>query len=589
MIMKKKQNRRFGRIQGLSAPRVGRLILAFWCAFSFTRLPAQNPETYGVWARGKGADQIDFPFKGIEFDQPWSEVEPREGEFDWSELDAKIEEAEQLGLYVFLSVNVGPDAPRWLYEKGLDQVMTEGHRHAGPYPEYLKPVYKQHFHRLIGEFGRHVRSLPKSQVERISFVQVKNGATGDESPHKGNLLQAQYAISDRDWDAFRLAGFKAYHAAFQTGPGPVIPLMFTSVLGDKHNPAFVEWIAANVKAGWGTKMGGTGQGYQINDEATRAAPVLPHAVDPAPDTWSLFTRCEMDQGWKEGIFAKNISQAFYWTSLSALHSGLSMWNVTQSALDWHQENDFWVDAFFFNKYAGQIHSETATGAFSALREGLDAADTVKFPEAEFGKASIKNADRYRAICASRAAYGARMDDVSGVLAGMMNQRRGQEGLNDSGWNIFRGNYERFLHQIDADQTSVGWWRVGGPITPESPIYARFARGFEHRSGKNRMAFDLTDSFFAGAPLAGAYPVKVRIIYYDQGSGQWSLNYDAVENRDQVAATITKTNSGEWKEAVVTLRDAHFGNRGPNGSDLSLVNADDKDDLFHLIEVERIQP
>ncbi|NDV60998.1 hypothetical protein G0Q06_00890 [Puniceicoccales bacterium CK1056] len=562
------------------------LLIAILLAAFFTGLQAQDRDDYGIWARGNRYEQIKFPFKGIEASPAWSDIEPNEGEFNWSEVDEKLEEAEKLGLYVLLSINVGPDAPNWLYEKDVEKVMTEGHRHSGPYPEYTKPVHIQHYYRLIEEFGRHVRSLPAGQVKRISSVQVKTGATGDESPHKGDLLDDKFEISNKAWTDFRLAAFKKFQHAFQEGAGPVIPLMFTSVVGEKFDPSLIDWISDNVKGGWGTKMGGTGQGYQINDEVNRTAAILPHTIDPAPDTWELFTRCEMDQGWKEGIYKKNIKQAFYWTSLSALHSGLSMWNMAQSALDWHQENNFWVDALFFNEYAGQTHSTEATGAFCALREGLDSSDTEKFPEAEFGNASIKNADRYLAICVSRSAYGAKMDDVSGVLAGMMKQRRGQEGLNDAGWGIFRGNYERFLHQIDADKTSVGWWRVGGAITPDSPIYGRFARGFEHASGKDRMGFDIKDTFFSGQPLAGAYPIKVRIVYYDKGHGQWALNYDATDNSDKRAATITNTDSREWKEIVLLLKDAQFGNRGPNGADLSLINTDDEDDIFHIVEIGR---
>ncbi len=140
----------------------------------------------------------------------------------------------------------------------------------------------------------------------------------------------------------------------------------------------------------------------------------------------------------------------------------------------------------FNKYAPQTDSRAATGAFCALREGLDASDTRKFPESPFGAALRKNRDRYIAICKAYAARGARMDDPGGVLAGQMNQRWAQEGFNDAGWRIFPGNYERFLRQIDPDKTSAGWWRVGGAITPSTPAYSRFARGFDHARGKEVM-------------------------------------------------------------------------------------------------------
>jgi hypothetical protein len=281
-----------------------------------------------------------------------------------------------------------------------------------------------------------------------------------------------------------------------------------------------------------------------------------------------------------------VRMSFYWTTLCALHGGLNIWELTGSAREWCRDHDYWDFAHFFNKYAGQTRSPAASGAFCALREGLDAADTEKFPQSTFGEARRDNAQRYLAICAAHAARGARMDSVAGVLGTQTNQRNTQDGLNDCGWQIYRGNYERFLRQIDADATSVGWWRVGGPVTESTPVYARFARGFDHAHGQDAMYFDLSDAFFSGQPLAGAYPITIRVVYYDRGTGRWALKYDAVGDRQKMACEVTKTNSGEWREQVVTLGDANFGNRCPRGADLMLVNTDAEDDLFHMIEVTR---
>jgi hypothetical protein len=179
-----------------------------------------------------------------------------------------------------------------------------------------------------------------------------------------------------------------------------------------------------------------------------------------------------------------------------------------------------------------------------------------------------------------------MDDPDAVLRGQIYQRSHQSSFNDSGWNIFRGNYERFLHQVNPNRTSVGWWRVGGEITQSTPVYARFARGFDNAGGKNTMYFDIDDKFFANTPLNGAYPVTVRVVYYDKGTGKWALKYDAVGNSRKTAYTVIKTNSGTWKEKTVILKDAYFGNRGPNSSDLMLASVDNNDDIFHMIELTR---
>jgi len=584
--------------------RIALIVLAFFAVAAFatgatTSDGVADTDWYGVWTRGDASsDRSGFPLKGLEFQGSWHDIEAVEGVFDWTALDTILNLAANEGLYVLLSVNVGPDSPHWLYRKGVPQVFTDGHlKEAGPYPYYLHPLYKSSFNRLIEKFGQYTRSLPSRLFERIAYVQVKTGSTGDEEAYKGKvrITSAAFDFDLATFTTFRLEAFQKFQAAFQLGSGPVIPLMFAKLSQDDvpENPyqALLDWIIASITVKWGTKMNGSGQGYQLNGELWRTQRVLSHVVDADPEEYELFTRCEMDQGWQRGgIFPINTKQAFYWTMLSALHSGLTMWNMAVSAVDWHRAEQYWEDFAFFNKYAGQIRGAEATGAFCVLREGLDTTDTVKFPVATFGGATgsetAKFTERATKICASRASYGAKIDDLAGASKGMMFQRSSQKGLNDVGEQVFRGNYERFLTQINPDSTSVGLWRVGGPVTNTSSVYGRFARGFEHASGKNTMGFRLTDSFFGGGRLAGAYSVTVRVMYFDNGNGQWALDYDALGNPNKRACVVTGTATGKWKEKLVTLTDANFNRYGVMGSDLSLINLDDKDDIFHMVEITR---
>jgi hypothetical protein len=118
------------------------------------------------------------------------------------------------------------------------------------------------------------------------------------------------------------------------------------------------------------------------------------------------------------------------------------------------------------------------------------------------------------------------------------------------------------------------------------VYARFARGFDHATGKDAMYFKIKGSFFSEKPLNGAYPVTVRVVYSDKGGGRWSLRYDAVDDPGKTALSVTNTNSGAWKEKVVTLTDAYFGKRGSHGADLVLVNTGAEDCIFHIVELTR---
>jgi hypothetical protein len=66
-----------------------------------------------------------------------------------------------------------------------------------------------------------------------------------------------------------------------------------------------------------------------------------------------------------------------------------------------------------------------------------------------------------------------------------------------------------------------------------------------------------------------------------------MRYDAVGNNQKTAFTVTKTNTNTWKTASVVVTDWAFGNSGPSGADLTLVNLDSDDDIFHKLEVIKL--
>lgn len=243
--------------------------------------------------------------------------------------------------------------------------------------------------------------------------------------------------------------------------------------------------------------------------------------------------------------------------------------------------------FLFNKYAGQIYPATATDAFCALHKGLDAADTKAYPESVFGPAQPGNVERMEKIVAAYAKYGAAIDDRKALTYGQVQQRGDQAGFNDVGWDIWPENYSRLLEQIDADETSVPRWRIGGPFTPTSPIYARFARGFEHSSGKDAMYFKLREGFSADATPK---VMSITVVWYDAHAGStWKLDYDAGTPTMKTALAVTGKGDQLWHHEAVTVRDAIFRRGGTKGADLALVNTDSTDDVFSLIEVHRGEP
>jgi len=191
------------------------------------------------------------------------------------------------------------------------------------------------------------------------------------------------------------------------------------------------------------------------------------------------------------------------------------------------------------------------------------------------------------ICAEYSKYGAAVDDKNALTLGQVGQRGDQSGFNDVGWQIWPDNYSRLLTQIDPDETSIPLWRVGGLITPTSPIYSRFARGFEHAADKDALYFKLHDGF---SPDAKPKVMTITVVWYDGQEGStWTLDYDAGDPTMKTALSVTGKGDKQWHHEAVTLRDAVFNHGGIKGADLALVNTDAKDDIFSLIEVHRGEP
>ena len=99
-----------------------------------------------------------------------------------------------------------------------------------------------------------------------------------------------------------------------------------------------------------------------------------------------------------------------------------------------------------------------------------------------------------------------------------------------------------------------------------------------------MYFKLHDNFFRVIPPK---VFTVHVVWYDGQAGSgWRLVYDAGGPTMKTALAITGSGDKQWHDATVTLTDAAMKHGGPKGSDLALVNADEKDDVFSIVEIHR---
>lgn len=548
-----------------------------------------RPDCWGVytWGSTRGVNPRTAPnVVGMPVIVTWRRLEPEPGAFRFDRMiGAKLKAAAENDLYVFIMTWVaspGGATPSWLYDtEGVPKVMTcRGKNPLGKketpltFPYYLDPTYRKHYYRLIERFARYINGLPDSLHNRIIFVQSAEGSTGDGQPYKGTPIAGyrRYAIDFKTWSAFRTAAWEQYRKHFMDRPERRIAIV---VNADANRGGQFAWMMDNLPY-IGVKQGMFTHGWHISCGAERRKEWFSLVKKAELAGKRTFVRGEEDgEMFVYGRMTRNIPRGLYTAALYCLYNGVDCWNVPGKAVCAPENQPAFA---FFNKYAGRRDPRRAPAAFCALREGLDAADTKKFPEKRFGRAHRRNLDRYLKIAAAHKQYGAVQGDPDKAIGGGMVNRKRMD-YNDVGWKIITGNYYRFLEQIDPAATSIGWWHQG----PADSIYSQFARSFRIDGGRGSLLLKLHPFFYGDAKRPVS--VRIRVVYLDRGTGRWSLRY-AKKGKPTAAYRIENGDSGRWKEKTVDLKNVVVAGALERGADVALRYAGGDTTLFHLVEIDR---
>lgn len=549
---------------------------------------------YGIWDRGGyflGAPtntKYSY-FRGVQIELAWSAVQPTNATtFDWRSLDNDLATCNKYAKNAYVNILVGPDCPAWVYTNGVPKVLTDQiTQFNGEFPFYLNANYKTYFYKLISEFGKHIRTLSPALRSRVTFMQVMNGCTGDECAYKGNNLDTTYNITATQWLQFRLDAFSKFKAAFHDGDQTtVIPMLFNNIDPDNNQAVEWKWVQDSIGSDFGFKGSAYPRGHHLTGELPFKNTWNQYQINPKGMV--LFSRAEMDQSCTKTMYNLNPKIGFYWGILSGLNTGLSVHdqsaNATALAL---ADPDIMSSILFFNKYAGQIFPSTATAAYSIFHEGLNSDNLLKFNKS-YGPCTSGNLARYQKICQDYKAQGALLDDTLAVVQGQVYQRDKQTGYNDAGWDIEEGNYERWITQIKADSTSVGRFRLRGPLTIASSKYDRFARSFQNSKGKNTMFFKFHDEMFS--PTNQPKSLSFSITWLDSTAGStWEFRYKNTKGVLITALKTTGIGDKQWKTiSLPAITDMDVTHTGQLGSDFILANTDKIDDIFNGIEVDIVR-
>jgi hypothetical protein len=527
----------------------------------------------------------------------WATVEPSDGVFDWTSVTQELAQADGAEFYMQAALQTGPDAPAWIYARAppvasvpLVNVTPDPGHEETIFPFYLDGTYQALFLRAQRAFADYLARLPPRLRRRIISGQAMYGSTGDDIPWHGRPLNSSFAISQAQWNNFTHSLAPALCSTF-AGNATTARLQ---LLWNGDAETDLDFFLA-VCPGSLIKTGSASHGYQINfeleDYATKGALCHAEGVNCRGEEWPFSNT---------GGYLEAPTWGEYWHLLALLWFGTDRPGLSQPALD---DPANLLAYTMFNRYAGSIRPPAGAwaGAIIALRDGLDAADTVRFPEALFGGALQTNTTRNAAIAAAFAARGAAQGDAVAATRPPLGSRS-PTSLNDVGWRVSSGNWGNGLAvQLAPNETSIGWWRVG----PRAAPYGRFARGFHHASGRDAMSFVLDARLWGGLPLpvARGVALTLRLVYFDAGGGVLSLAYDAASGCAAAAvvpvaaaavvlipwakapAAGAPTAPGAWAEITLNITDGYFGRRcGPHGADIVLSST--ADTIVHGFEIYR---
>ena len=548
------------------------------CAITVSAQTSNDSYNYGIWQTfGNPMPADQYPeLKGRLCNFRWADLETAPNVWNWTEFDSDLTERAKDTLPIIFMVYTESDAPEWLYSNGVPKVaQKDNNGNLIAYtPYYADPAYKSFFRRMITTVHQHIETLPDNVRSKIIAVQGCYGSTGDYIAYKGTVAPEYNLTGTQFYQLFQ--EFSQYYYDEYRSTNPKIYLL-SNPKNDGDDQCL--WLMQNCPGGW-LKAGTLGKGYQLNDEVSKSGWLYNIINGKQYDGSFVRARSEiigngLSSGWWKKCPYKNMFALMcydiYW------------------GLDWNnQSSDLLSDVLFdsafnfYNKYAGQKDPLTSTNAMCALKDGLDASDGQRFPENIYGSV-VREKSRFTKIANAFKAYGAKLEDADNAVSSE-NNNLVATGINDVGWGIFQGNYDRYLHQVSANETSVGYWNVQS-ADPNS-MYGRFARGFDVASGKNALYFDVDNTFLNNAPLNGSYAVMIEVTYLDNGSGSWQLFYDSKSNSNQYSIAVTCTNSGLWKKASVTLKDAYFGNRGDKGADFYIKSTNSENVIFSVVELTR---
>jgi hypothetical protein len=497
----------------------------------------------------------------------WDRLEPSEGNYDWSGIQAFINRATGSGKRVALQIitfngranqyNASDPpirVPGWVFTAGAGKVTTSD---GFQIPKYWDPVYKAKYRNFVTALGNQFDGNPA-----IEYIQLGVGKFGETQPCDDRDDAAVKAALEADgntiytWPYIVNDIVDMYADAFDTTK---LVLPCAPTFGSEGSRK--EWMDHAISRGVGLFPAGVYADLEWVDLRTHGSLSGAGKYDP------ILNQAGLDTTWVPVSFEMYNymtpnSTSFFWAVAGTLSRRVDYITVERDVLYIGEANDPVVTPITENiatmawasKYMGKRMSNTPS-VWTLLRESGNRSSV--YPQRgnySFGLVQDDSASQGRTVVTT---YRSRSDLP-------------REGLDETYANL----------DIEVNQAFLNAGRTG--YDANMPRYEGWiCRRTDLGSGSPNMVFKIDDRYING----GTNEVTLSVIYLDRGTDSWRLVYDSAGDANKVAGVVTKENSGLWRKKVFALTDARFAN-SQSGADFRIESMDSGNEYIQMVDVKK---
>lgn len=549
--------------------------------------PSYDSSVFGCWGYGVlNTNELDTDYNGIpiigyHLNLQWNDVRLTSTSYDWSYLDDRVTELYNAGLLIGAQIQVGENTPSFIMtESGY--FFTTGGVSDGPWPQYFSSTYKSYYLGFLSDVSDHINSYSLAVKKKFKYLHISEGTTGDEFAYKGEPVNPADEISDADWILFKRGAWASASLYNQQN------ISFLKLLFNFGNDALNFDVMKNdIPDGPWTKYGNLTHDIAFVGEAAYADRSIQFK---SSSFYNYRARGEGQQFWTDIAFSGHEVTLTWVLCVSACAGRVDVLNIPTG---WINQNTNDIRPLqFFNKYSGARNPKNADKGFIVFRDIIDCLDDRRFLTSSFGAIidpgsttaynnrvnNINNSgfsQEYKNYKLVDAQYdfvnNTRLQNISSSHMGTASYNATNFYFYDYGFGVLK-NYEKYVHQLNPDNTSYGKYRIQ---SNDSQMYGRFARTFLGTSS----IYCTIDPDIEN--LSGSTNLELTVTYWDSGSGSWSLSCVGTSMSKQNGTTNT------WKTASLNVPDFIFGNQHTSGSDFSLNYITGSTTIFQMVDFENL--